>query len=354
MREFDKRNVGIFGLGLGQPQSKATNQDFTGLASFFDTTATESVRRRASWNDRFSHWEKAESTTETTAIERGRTMVEGILSQNAWLAYEGVRIAPQGSFTNRTNVRNEADIDLRVQHPSLRIECDYGVDRSVVMNAFNYGDTGRTFMQIAAEMRYCISADLKASLGRSNVDDSGKKAIRVKGVTGSRGEVDVVPCFTLHHVYVPAGQWTYERVQGIAILGTDGSWTFNYPDQHIANGKLKRTTTGHQFKRIVRIVKRLQSDMIDHGVITERVPSFLIECLVYLVEDHHFLGNDDRYGRVKRILNRSLEIICQDWPALSSLPEVNGIKPLFGMQQAWTVEKARMFVASAINHLGDC
>lgn len=203
-------------------------------------------------------------------------------------------------------------------------------------------------------MRFIIVADLKLSLGKEHVDDTGKKAIRVKGVTGSRGEVDVVPCFTLHHVYVPASGWGFNRVEGIAILGTDGSWTLNYPDQHIANGRRKRTTTGHQFKRMVRIVKRMQSDMIDHGVITERVPSFLVECLLYLVEDHYFLYNEDRYDRVKRILNRSLEIVSQGGPALHNLHEVNGVKPLFGAQQAWTVEKARRFLASAINHLGNC
>lgn len=354
MNEFDKRNAGIFGLGFGMSQGNSGNQDFAGLASLFETAANDSVRRRASWNDRFSHWEKAESTTETMAIERGRTTVQGILAKNSWLVSEGVRIEPQGSFTNRTNVRNEADIDLRVQHPSLKIEYDSGVDWGNARMTFGYSDIGRTYAQIATEMRYQIVADLKSTLGKNNVDDTGKKAVRVKGVTGSRGEVDVVPCFTLHHVYIPAGGWAYNRVEGIAILGTDGSWTFNYPDQHIANGKLKRTTTGHQFKRIVRIVKRMQSDMIDHGVITERVPSFLVECLVYLVEDYHFLGNEDRYGRVKRILKRSLEIVCQDRAVLYNLPEVNGIKPLFGAQQAWTVEKARTFLARAINHMGDC
>ena len=350
----DKRNAGIFGLGLGIPQSSDKSQDLTGLASFFETALNESVRRRASWNERFTHWEKAESTTETAAIERGRTTVERILSQNQWLVSEGVRFAPQGSFTNRTNVRNEADIDLRVQHPSLWIEHAPGVNTSVASSTFGYHDEGRTYAQIAGDMRSKIAADLKSSLGKQNVDDSGKKAIRIKGVTGSRGEVDVVPCFTLHHVYVPTGGWAYSRVEGIAILGTDGAWTFNYPDQHIANGRIKRTTTGHQFKRTVRIIKRMQSDMIDHGVITERVPSFLVECLVYLVEDHHFLYNEDRYDRVKRILMRSLEIVAQDGPVLYSLPEINGIKPLFGVRQAWTVEKARRFLASAISHLGTC
>jgi hypothetical protein len=353
MSEFGKGNGGILGLGLGIPQVGKQKNELLGLGSFFETL-NESVRRRSSWNDRLAHWEKAESTTETIAIERGRSVVQGILESDRELVLERIRFVPQGSFTNRTNVRNEADIDLRIQHPSLRIEHAPGIDQGPANAAFGYHDEGRTFAQIAGDMRSTIATELKASLGNANVDDSGKKAIRVKGVTGSRGEVDVVPCFTLHHIYVPQGSWHYNRIEGVAILGTDGGWTLNYPDQHIANGRLKRTTTRHQFKRMVRIVKRMQSDMIDCGVITERVPSFLVECLVYLVEDHHFLVNEDRYDRVKRILTRSLEIISQQGQALYNLPEINGIKPLFGSQQAWTVEKARWFLASAIRHLGDC
>ncbi|QND38162.1 hypothetical protein HB771_08875 [Rhizobium leguminosarum bv. viciae] len=352
MSDFDKWNGGIFGLGLGIPPPAERRSDLIGLGSILDSL-NESVRRRSSWNDRFTHWEKAESTTETIAIERGRSVVQGILENNRRLASEGVRFVPQGSFTNRTNVRNEADIDLRVQHPLLRIEHEAGIDPAAASNAYGYYDAGRTYVQIAGDMRSTIATELKSSLGKTNVDDSGKKAIRVKGVTGSRGEVDVVPCFTLHHIYIPRGTFRYERIEGVAIFGSDGTWTLNYPDQHIANGRLKRTTTNHQFKRIVRIVKRMQSDMIDHGVITERVPSFPVECLVYLVEDHHFVVNEDRYDRVKRILKRGLEIISQPRLNLNYYPEINGIKPLFATRQAWTVEKARWFLASAISHLGD-
>jgi hypothetical protein len=37
-------------------------------------------------------------------------------------------------------------------------------------------------------------------------------------VTGGRGEVDAVPCFTLHHIYIPQGTFHYERIEGVAIL----------------------------------------------------------------------------------------------------------------------------------------
>lgn len=353
MNNFDKRNAGFSGLA-GLFNQEPPRPDPFGLNPILDALKQDSVRTRSSWNDRFSHWETAESTTETKAIERARDMVHGVLRENKWLASEGVTLGPQGSFTNRTNVRNEADIDLRVQHPSLRIECDSNVNFQAAYQAGTYVDTGRSFAELACDMRNEISRDLKACFGKGAVDDTGKKAIRVDGVAGSRGEVDVVPCFTLHHIRAGSGFAPFKTVHGIAILSTDGHWTLNYPEQHIANGRLKRATTGHQFKRMVRIIKRLQTDMEEHGVLEERVPSFLIECLVYLVEDHHFVYNEDRYGRVKRILSRVSEILSQGgFLSQYMLLEINGVKPLFGGGQAWTLEKAQRFVNSALRHLGN-
>lgn len=353
MNDFEKRNAGFSGLA-GLFNQEETQSDPFGLSSIFEAFKQDSVRTRSSWNDRFSHWETAESTTETKAIERARDMVHSALRENKWLVNEGVVISPQGSFTNRTNVRNEADIDLRVQHPLLRIECDSNVNFQAAYQAGTYFDSGRSFADLAQNMRKEISRDLKARFGKGAVNDTGKKAIRVDGVAGSRGEVDVVPCFTLHHIRAGAGFVPFSTVHGVAILSTDGNWTLNYPEQHIANGRRKRTTTGHQFKRVVRIVKRLQTDMEEYGVLEERVPSFLIECLVYLVEDHHFVYNEDRYDRIRRILTRVSEILAQGG-LLSPyfLSEINGIKPLFGGDQAWTLEKAQRFVHAALRHLGN-
>src|SRR5690348_5797899 len=55
----------------------------------------QQYRRRHEWKERFSHWERAESTSETTRIERARSMVKDALSRSAWLSAEGVRLAEQ-------------------------------------------------------------------------------------------------------------------------------------------------------------------------------------------------------------------------------------------------------------------
>ncbi|MFX7895040.1 hypothetical protein ABTK48_20195, partial [Acinetobacter baumannii] len=83
--------------------------------------------------------------------------------------------------------------------------------------------------------------------------------------TGSRAEVDVVPAIRLHHVTWLSDANRYQTLEGVAILSTADSWTLNFPEQHAANGRAKRARTGHQFKRVVRIFKRMQSDMLKTG-----------------------------------------------------------------------------------------
>ena len=83
-----------------------------------------------------------------------------------------------------------------------------------------------------------------------------------------------------------------------------------------------------------------------------QVASFLVECLVYLVENEHFLvESDDLYARVRRIVLRMRELLGN--PLISmGLREINDIKPLFGAGQAWSQPDAIKFVDAVVAHLG--
>jgi hypothetical protein len=365
---FHRRNA-LAGLLGSSPPSNPLAQPSPGVSALFGSLApspfqptgsaasdllgllTEPYRRRSEWNDRFAHWERSESDAEAQRIERARSMVQQALGKNFWLNSEGARIIPQGSFTNRTNTRLDADIDLRVQHPTIWINYGYGVEVATAYQQGGYYPTGVSYAYTSDRMRAEIRSELVTAFGASAVDDSGNKAIRVKGLEGSRSEVDVVPCFTLHHIM---GQTILSRttVLGTAILSKDkANWTLNYPDQHSDNGRYKRLNTGLQFKRVVRIVKRLRADTTERGILRDNVPSYLVECLVYLVEDGCFtVESDDRYGRVTRVLNRLAEILANPLIAYTA-NEINGIKPLFGGGQAWTLDTSRNFVNLAISHL---
>jgi hypothetical protein len=314
--------------------------------------AMAQARNRQSWNDRLAHWEKPASDSEEATIERAATMVRAAMSTNQWFTRESVQIAPQGSYYNNTNVRQEADINLRAVHRDIYTQYAPDVIVSNARSALGYFDTGRTYAGIASEIRHHLIVDLSSKFSILNVDSSGKKAIRVHGLSGSRAEVDIVPCFTLHHIRWNPFTSRYWTVMGVAILSTDGQWTFNFPDQHHDNGIAKRARTRHRFKRTVRMLKHLRDELVTVGAIqAKEVPSFLVECLVYGIDDNHFLiEEDDRYDRLLRIV-ATIHSNVNNPAWCSSAREINEIKRLFAPDQAWAVAGAQTFAIAAWQRL---
>lgn len=312
----------------------------------------ESYRRRNEWNTRFQHWERPASVTEEGTIERAERNVRLALADNHWLNDEGVVIRPQGSYHNNTNVRVEADIDLRAVHPAAKVEYHENVVQSAARDILRYASAGLTDAQVFSRMRSELFANLGRKFGYLNVD-IGRKALRIKGITGSRAEVDVVPVVNYHFVQWNSALNRYSLFEGVAIYSTDGRWTINFPEQHYANGVAKNDRTSRRFKRIVRIFKRLRADMELRGLLLIEVPSFLVECLVYAVEDEYFLvESDDAYHRVLRVA-RQMKALLESEATAAHLTEVNEIKILFHVNQSWGRETATAFVSAVLTHLGE-
>ena len=149
----------------------------------------------------------------------------------------------------------------------------------------------------------------------------------MEGLSGSRADVDVVPAMRLHHVHRSGGVLGgHYEIEGVAILARDNNWTFNYPAQHHSNGKAKRERTRHRFKKVVRQLKRLNYELAEMNMMPAKLPSFLVECLVYAIEDPYFLVQEDRYERLVRILRRigDLALLWQifDETGVFGIPEV--------------------------------
>jgi hypothetical protein len=275
---------------------------------------------------------------------------EGVdpLAGNTWLRSEGVEISAQGSYFNNTNVRLESDMDLRAVHPLIKIDYLNDVIVKYAEQVHRIPQSGRYFTDVVVEMRQQIARSLVEKFGAANVDASGNKAIRLKKLPGSRSDVDIVPMFKYYWVSWNnvAGQF-WQNV-GVTVLGKDGTWIHNFPDYHNANGIAKRARTTHRFKRYVRVFKRLRDELVREGKLAPgRVPSFLIECLTYAVEDGYFLVEaDDRYDRAYRILERMWDLLDNAaW--VSTATEINGVKFLFHATQPWAVDGAKGFVALA-------
>lgn len=308
------------------------------------------ARTRTSWNRWLEQAERPASDHEEAKIERAASMARDIVNANTWLSSEGAQVLPQGSYYNNTNVRLEADMDLRVQFSDILVEYQPGVDQTRAYTALGYMSTGKSFRDISTRARSELAKDLIAKFGTANVDTTGNKAITVDGLDGSRADCDLVPAFRLHVVASGASGQPY-KIEGVAILGKDGSWTQNFPQQHHDNGIAKRARTSHRFKRNVRMLKRLNYELEEVGDIPKRMPSFFVECLVYRVEDAYFLNDgDDRYLRLLRVLTRLQELLA-DGAWCQNATEVNDVKCLFRSAQTWSLADARGFVSAALSRL---
>jgi hypothetical protein len=307
-------------------------------------------RNRSSWNSWLEQAERPASDHEEGKIQRAASMARAIVGVHPALIAERVQIAAQGSYFNNTNVRQEADMDLRLQLPGIKTVVGDGVTQDEALKALRLELNGITFEHTASIVRAELVKILTSKFGQAGVDFTGKKAIKVHKLDGSRADCDIVPAFHLRHVWKDRFGELYSN-EGVAILGTDGSWTLNFPDQHHANGVAKRANTVHRFKRNVRMLKRLNYELEEVGDIPKRLPSFLVECLVYVVEDAYFLiDEDDRYNRLLRLLGRLHDRLSD--PAWSQdAREVNNIKYLFRSGQSWSHDRASQFVSAAIARL---
>jgi hypothetical protein len=312
------------------------------------------ARSQYSWNQRFEHWERSASETEEDQIVRAADTVRAALGANNWLRAEGVELTPQGSYFNNTNVRNESDMDLALRHPGLYVLLAPGLDWREVQQALGHSDAAWTFADKFDGMRRNIGAALGTRFGAGNIDTSGTKAVRVKNVPNSRAPVDVVPAMQLRFVYAnPRPSLLGPRFlveNGIAILSTTGTWTWNYPDQHHANGKAKHARTSRRFKRTVRVCKRLRDELVELGQLRGgQVASFLIESLVYAMPDGLF-APDNRYERVLTVLSE-IERSLRDENWRQQAREINGLKMLFHSTQPWTIVDAHAFATKAMTRL---
>ena len=310
---------------------------------------TRRRKARTEWNERFQLWEKNASLSEEGMLDRASQMVRGVVANNVWLSSMGAKVSGQGSWYNATNTRRDSDVDLRVELPLVKVDYAPDVLNSWSHHAQAYIASPWTHELLFWQARRELSPALATKFGSESVT-SGQKAFAVAGALGSRAKVDVVITVPSHYYWVGADGQLY-LTQGVAILCPNGRWIYNYPDQHHRNGVAKRDRTGRQFKKVVRICKRLRAVLAERGLYSGPAPSFMVECLVYLVEDSFFtVASDDRYGRVQRVVQRLHAIL---FGATSALFEINDLKWLFAQDQAWTYWDAVNFTNALVTLLDD-
>src|SRR5205085_842927 len=67
------------------------------------------------WEATFTSWAAGPGTTEQTRAENAEKGVKKAIAANAKLAQMDITVFPHGSYRNRTNVRQDSDVDICVR-----------------------------------------------------------------------------------------------------------------------------------------------------------------------------------------------------------------------------------------------
>lgn len=292
-----------------------------------------------SLEDQLAGWTGPSSETEQDKQERTERMIREAIDAHAPFDDCSLKVYAKGSYANNTNVRVDSDVDIAVQCT----ECTYWAEQSEGAHPASspYSGPWRP-----SKLRSELVAALEAKFP-GQVDTSGSTAIQVNAST-ARVNADVVPCFTYKY-YFDSGSIR----EGTRIFRKSGGYFQNYPAQQLAKGRAKNERTSQRFKKVVRIMKRVENAMAEADIHRE-VPSFFVECLVYNCPDTAFNGSTWTERVEACIVHIWNELQGDDEPSDSSdrWLEVNEAKYLFHSSQKWNRADGRDFAKAAWNHLG--
>lgn len=293
------------------------------------------------WEEMFSNWGRSPSPTDQAKAENAERAVRKAIDASAKLSAKPIEVFAQGSYANRTNVREDSDVDVCVLYTGAFFP-DYSLSEGLTNEALGYG----TSSYLYPEFKNDVEGALVSYFGRSYVV-RGKKAFDVHANT-YRIHADVVPCF--EHRRICGSVQSHWQQCGTELHPDNGGIIVNWPQQNYDNGVQKNTDTRRRFKSIVRILKRLRNEMHDkgHGA-AYPISSFLSECLVWNVPNegfgHSTLTADVRYSLAHLWNNTRNDETCSEWG------EINEKKYLFHSQK-WTYQQVNTFLQAAWNYIG--
>jgi len=288
------------------------------------------------WNSTFSDWAMPPSQTEQRKCENAIKAIKDAISSSKELQQRDVLVFLQGSYCNRVNVRQDSDVDIGV---ACRTTFFADYPNGLTHEDFGNHPSDYTFSRFKEE----VKAALISKFGASSVY-TGSKAFDIKENT-YRVEADVAPFFQ-YRKYDLNGLF----MEGVELRTTLNHRIINWPEQHYNNGVHKNNLTQRKFKGITRILKKLCLEMEREGKTEPScIPGFLCECLAWNIPDKIYSK-----GSYYDILRDGLLFLYNSLNDQQNVTfkEVNGIKPLFGGGQKWTIDQAKSFIESAWEYVG--
>lgn len=288
--------------------------------------------------EQLARWTGPSSSSEQEKQERTERMIrEAIDAHEAFDEYRSsFSIYAKGSYANNTNVKSDSDVDIVVECSDVA----YWRNQDTHNPAY-LGGTPYSGIWTPEHLRSEIAAALKNKFPGSVTE--GSTAFEIDA-NSSRVNADVVPAFKFK-LYYSNGNFA----QGTRVFKKDGSSIENYPNQQLENGRAKNVRTNYNYKKTVRILKRLENELVDKGL-TEPVPSYVLECLIYNCPEEFFSRSSWRSvmrGCLAEIFNHTLKTEPTD----NRWHEANGIKFLFHSNQKWTRGQVHKFASAAWDYM---
>lgn len=290
------------------------------------------------WEYKFVFWTKGLSNTEEEKCRNAERMIKDAIKEYSELSDKKIEVFAQGSYCNNTNVKQNSDVDICVvcMDPFF---CDLPSGKN--KSDFSLTDSSYEFN----EFKSSIERALVKKFGKDGIT-KGSKAFDVHSNT-YRVDADVVACFE-HRRYTGNG---LSYLSGTEFITKDGKRVINWPRQHYENGVDKNNRTGTKYKKVVRILKKLNLSMQEEDIaVSKRIPSFLIECLVWNTPDYLFEKSSytDTIRDILVFLYNETNNFekCKDWG------EVSELKYLFRDSQPWKLEDANNFIFEAWRYIG--
>jgi len=153
------------------------------------------------WEDVFCTWGGPPSATEQTKCENAERAVRKAIDASAKLNTRSIEVFVQGSYANRTNVRQDSDVDICVLCDDVFFT-DYTLSEGLNDAALGYKTAAYTY----ANFKNDVEAALKDYFGKDSVT-RGNKAFDVHANT-YRVDADVVPCLEHRRLMgTPENHW---------------------------------------------------------------------------------------------------------------------------------------------------
>ena len=293
------------------------------------------------WEDIFCTWGGAPSATQQTKCENAERAIREAIAASEKLSSKNIEVFVQGSYANRTNVREDSDVDICVLYEDAFFP-DYSLSQGLNGDVLGFIDGRYPYAQFKSDLQ----AALESYFGADSIT-AGNKAFDVHANT-YRIDADAVPCFE-HRRYIGTPE-NPQFESGTQIHPDNGGTIINWPRQNYSNGVTKNDDTGRRFKAVVRILKRLRNEMVDNGhQVAGPIPSYLLECLVWNVPNEGFGHDKYRYDvryTLAHLWNETrTDEQCKEWG------EINELKYLF-LRQPWTRVQVNSFLDAAWNYIG--